>query len=215
MLFRSDYLTAIIILLLVLISSALAFIQNEKSHNAAEQLSKLVTNKVTVLRDGNWIELMTENIVPGDILKLSAGDIIPADIKFLTTKDTFIAQAALTGESYPVEKYAELKQETYDSITDLDTIGFMGSNMISGSATAIVLNTGNLTYFGSMSKTLSGDKAIKSFERGINSISKLLIRLTLLMVPIVFLINGILKGDWGQSLLFSISIAVEIGRAHV
>ena len=207
---KPDYLTAIIILLLVLISSALAFIQNEKSHNAAEQLSKLVTNKVTVLRDGNWIELMTENIVPGDILKLSAGDIIPADIKFLTTKDTFVAQAALTGESYPVEKYAELKQETYDSITDLDTIGFMGSNMISGSATAIVLNTGNLTYFGSMSKTLSGDKAIKSFERGINSISKLLIRLTLLMVPIVFLINGILKGDWGQSLLFSISIAVGL-----
>ena len=207
---EKDFLTVVIILLLVIVSSTIAFVQNEKSNNAAEQLSKLVTNNATVLRNGVWEEILMEEIVPGDIVKLSAGDMIPADVRFLRTKDTFVAQAALTGESHPVEKYDVIRKENFESVTDLDNIGFMGSNIISGSALAIVLKTGNNTYFGSMSKSLSGDKAIKSFERGVNSISKLLIRLTLLMVPIVFLINGFIKEDWGQSLLFAISIAVGL-----
>lgn len=207
---EKDFLTVVIILLLVIVSSTIAFVQNEKSNNAAEQLSKLVTNNATVLRNGVWEEILMEEIVPGDIVKLSAGDMIPADVRFLRTKDTFVAQAALTGESHPVEKYDVIRKENFESVTDLDNIGFMGSNIISGSALAIVLKTGNNTYFGSMSKSLSGDKAIKSFERGVNSISKLLIRLTLLMVPIVFLINGFIKKDWGQSLLFAISIAVGL-----
>lgn len=205
-----DYLTVVIIFILVAISSAIAFIQSEKSHNAVEQLTKLVTNNARVLRAGIWEDVLMEELVPGDIVKLSAGDMIPADLRFITTKDTFVAQAALTGESHPVEKYNKISSKEIDIITDLDNIGFMGSNILSGSATALVLSTGNSTYFGSMAESLSGEKSIKSFERGVNSISRLLIRLTLLMVPTVFLINGFIKGDWAQSLMFAISIAVGL-----
>lgn len=205
-----DYLTVIIIFILVTVSSSISFMQSEKSRNAVEELTKLVTNNSNILRDGKWIEIPIENIVPGDIIKLAAGDMIPADIRFLTTKDTFVAQSALTGESHPVEKFSNISSIDIDIITDLDNIGFMGSNILSGSATALVISTGNHTYFGSMAKTLSGDNATKSFERGVSSISRLLISLTLIMVPMVFLINGIIKQDWLQSLMFAISIAVGL-----
>lgn len=188
-----DYLTVIIIFTLVIVSSVIAFIQSEKSHTAIEKLTNLVTNEASVLRDGEFNEIPMEDIVPGDIVKLSAGDMIPADIRFLVTKDTFVAQAALTGESHPVEKYEKLVTEKHESITDLENIGFMGSNILSGSATALVLTTGNNTYFGSMADSLSGEKSLKNFERGVSAISKLLIRLTLLMVPTVFLINSTLR----------------------
>lgn len=206
----ADYTTIIIILGLVILSSGIAFIQSERSNHAVEGLLKLVTNTVDVLRDEKWIETDIENIVEGDIIKLSGGDMIPADVRFLTTKDTFVAQAALTGESHPVEKYpiSEFKQNY--SLTDMENLGFMGSNIVSGSATAIVLATGNNTFFGSMADSLSGDKAVKSFERGIGSVSKLLIQLTLLMIPLVLIINGVLKGNWWEALLFSISIAVGL-----
>jgi len=149
-------------------------------------------------------------VVPGDIVKLSAGHMLPADLRFLTTKDTFLAQAALTGESAPVEKFANGDNNTGDALTDLQNIGFMGSNVISGSATAVVLETGNNTYFGSMAQSLSGDRAKTSFERGVDSVSGLLVRRMLVMVPVVFLINGIAKGDWAGALLFAISIAVGL-----
>ncbi len=205
-----DYTTIIIILGLVVLSSSIAFIQSERSNHAVEGLLKLVTNTVDVLRDEKWIEIDIEYIVPGDIIKLSGGDMIPADVRFLTTKDTFVAQAALTGESHPVEKYpiSEFKQNY--SLTDMENLGFMGSNIISGSATAIVLATGNDTFFGSMADSLSGDRAIKSFERGIGSVSKLLIQLTLLMIPLVLIINGVLKNNWWEAFLFAISIAVGL-----
>ena len=207
---KGDYLTVIIIFVLVIVSSTISFIQGEKSHKAVESLSKLVTNNALALREGKWVDIFMEEIVPGDIIKLSAGDMIPADVRFISTKDTFVGQAALTGESQPIEKYDELRKEKYDSVTDLDNIGFTGTNIVSGSAMAVVLTTGNDTYFGSMAKSISSDKSIKSFERGVSSISKLLIILTVLMVPTVFLINGLIKGDWAQSLLFAISIAVGL-----
>jgi len=131
-------------------------------------------------------------------------------VRFLTTKDTFVAQAALTGESNPVEKYSDICGGADDALTDLQNIGFMGSNIISGSATAIVLATSNETYIGSMTKTLSGDRAKNSFERGVESVSSLLIRLMLIMIPVVFLINGVTKGDWVSALLFAITIAVGL-----
>jgi Mg2+-importing ATPase len=163
-----------------------------------------------VWRDGELIEIALDEVVPGDIVRLSAGDMLPADVRFLTTKDTFVAQAALTGESNPVEKFSDANNQPADGLTDLQNLGFMGTNVISGSTTALVLATGNHTYFGSMAKSLSGDRAKTSFERGVDSISRLLVRMMLVMVPLVFLINGLVKGDWPSALLFAISIAVGL-----
>lgn len=204
-----DYLTVFIILFIILVSSLVAFIQGEQSNSAAQKLSKMITNKILVLRDGKYQEVPFEEVVIGDVIKFSAGDMIPADVRFISTKDTFVAQAALTGESNPVEKFNILK-ENNSSITDLSNIGFMGSNIVSGSAVGIVLATGNDTYFGSMAKTLSGNRAETNFERGVNSVSKLLIKYMIIMVPIVFVINVITKGDWVESLLFSVTIAVGL-----
>ncbi len=207
---QPDFLTVGIILSLVLLSSMVAFVQGERSNAAAENLSKLISNKADVWRDGQLIEIQIDEIVPGDIVRLSAGDMVPADVRFLSTKDTFVAQAALTGESNPVEKFSDIRSNPDDALTDLQNIGFMGSNIVSGSATAVVLATNNETYIGSMAKTLSGDRAKNSFERGVDSVSKLLIRLMLIMVPVVFLVNGITKGDWVGALMFSITIAVGL-----
>ncbi|MDD4494526.1 MAG: magnesium-translocating P-type ATPase [Eubacteriales bacterium] len=207
---QPDYLTVIIVVSLVLLASAVAFIQSERSNNAAESLSKMISNKSEVWRDGVLIEIPMDEIVPGDVVRLSAGDMLPADVRFLSSKDTFVAQAALTGESNPVEKFSVPADSSDVSLTDLKNIGFMGSNIVSGSATAVVLATGNSTYFGSMAKSLSGDKAQTSFERGVGSVSWLLVRMMLVMVPAVFLINGLVKGEWTSALLFSISVAVGL-----
>ena len=207
---KPDYLTVGIILFLIALSSLVAFVQNQRSNAAAEKLSSMISNKADVLRDGRPVEITIDEIVPGDIVKLSAGDMIPADIRFLATKDTFVAQAALTGESNPVEKFNSIRNTQNDTLTDLANIGFMGTNVISGSATGIVLASGNETYIGSMAKSISGNRAKNSFERGVDSVSGLLIRLMIVMVPIVLLINGITKGDWSNAILFSISVAVGL-----
>lgn len=207
---KPDYLTVIIILTLIILSSAVAFIQSQRSDTAAQKLSNMISNKTDVLRDGIFAEISMEEVVVGDIVRLSAGDMLPADVRFLMTKDTFVAQAALTGESNPVEKFSDVTITKETGITDLKNIGFMGSNMVSGSARAVVLATGNDTYIGSMAKSLSGDRAKTSFERGVDSVSHLLLRMMILMVPIVFLINGLAKGDWPNAFLFAISIAVGL-----
>ncbi len=207
---RPDYLTVMIILALVFLSSLVAFVQSQRSSSAAEKLSQMISNKADVWRDGKLIEIPIDQVVPGDIVRLSAGDMLPADVRFLTTKDTFVAQAALTGESNPVEKFSRIPESPDEALTDLHNIGFMGSNIISGSATAIVLATGNNTYFGSMAKSLSGDRAKTSFENGVDSVSRLLVRMMLVMVPVVFFINGLSKNDWPNALLFAVSIAVGL-----
>lgn len=205
-----DYVTVIIILSLVVLSSLVAFVQSMRSNAAVEKLFEMISNKADVWREGVLTEIPMDEVVPGDIVRLSAGDMIPADVRFLRTKDTFVAQAALTGESQPVEKFGTPPDEQNVSLTDLRNIGFMGSNIVSGSAMAVALSTGNDTYFGSMAKTLSGDRAKTSFERGVDSVSHLLVRMMLVIIPIVFLINGVAKGDWSSALLFSISIAVGL-----
>ncbi len=207
---KPDYLTVVIILSLITLSSMVAFIQNQRSNAAAEKLSKMISNQADVWRDGSLQQLSMDEVVPGDIIKLSAGDMLPADIRFLTAKDAFIAQSALTGESNPVEKFSQIPSAVDASLTDLPNIGFLGTNVVSGSATAVVLATGNATYFGSMAKSISGDRAKTSFERGVDSVSKMLVRMMLVMIPIVFLINALTKGSWTNSLLFAISIAVGL-----
>ncbi|MDR1806228.1 MAG: magnesium-translocating P-type ATPase [Clostridium sp.] len=207
---KPDYLTVIIILSLVSLSSVVAFVQSERSNKAAEGLAKMISNRAEVWRGGRLIEISLDEVVPGDIIRLCAGDMLPADLRFLSTKDTFIAQAALTGESNPVEKFSGTNVSTAEGLTELTNIGFMGSNVVSGSATAVAIATGNDTYFGSMAKSLTGNKAKNSFERGVESVSRLLVRMMIVMVPLVLLINGIVKGDWMEALLFSISIAVGL-----
>lgn len=207
---RPDYVTVIIIISLVLLSGLVAFVQSQRSNAAAEKLSKMISNKTDVRRDGRVMEIPMDEVVPGDIVRLSAGDMLPADVRFLSTKDTFIAQAALTGESNPVEKFSDVSNKPDEGLTALGNIGFMGSNIVSGSAAAVVLATGNSTYFGSMAKSLSGDRAKNSFERGVDSVSRLLIRMMLVMVPSVLLINGLAKGDWPGAFLFAVSIAVGL-----
>lgn len=206
---RPDWATVLVIIGLVLTSSVISFIQSERSSAAAAKLSAMISNKADVLRNGVYTELNMAQIVPGDIVRLSAGDMLPGDVLFLSAKDAFVAQSALTGESSPVEKFSKPKDGA-DALTDIANLGFMGSNMVSGSATAVVAATGGETYFGSMAKALSGDRAKNSFEQGVDSVSKLLLRFMLIMVPVIFLINGFFKNDWGNALLFAVSIAVGL-----
>ena len=205
-----DYLTFMIILSMIILSSTISFVQSEKSSKAAEKLSKMISNKADVKRNGEFKEIAMDRLVVGDVIKLAAGDMIPADVRFLSTIDMFIAQATLTGESNPVEKFSDIIGNEEESLTDLSNIGFMGSNVVSGAATAIIVATGNSTYLGSMAKALSGSKSKNSFEQGIDSVSKLLIRFMVIMIPIIIIINGVTKNDWVNSILFAISIAVGL-----
>lgn len=204
--------TVIIITTMVTISGILRFIQEEKSNNAAEALSTMITTTTSVKRYGeNKKEIPLENVVIGDIIYLAAGDIIPADLRIIESKDFFVSQSSLTGESEPVEKKANQVSDISLAITELNNLVFMGSNVISGSAIGIVIATGDRTILGGISKELVSEKKIESsFEKGVNSVSWLLIRFMMIMVPIVFFINGFTKGSWIQALLFAISIAVGL-----
>ena len=202
----------IVIVVLVLISGAMRFFQEFRSGREAEGLRSLVKTTATVIRRENGREeINIADLLPGDIVVLSAGDMIPADVRILRAKDLFVSQSALTGESEMVEKFAEADREaSEDTLFDLKNICFMGTNVVSGSATAVVLTTGDRTYFGNMAKALSGQRAPTSFDKGVNSVSYLLIRFMCVMVPIVFLLNGFTKHDWVQALLYAISIAIGL-----
>ena len=208
---KKDPSAVIVILILVLISGGLRFFQEFRSGREAESLGSLVKTTATVLRRENGREeINMADLLPGDIVLLSAGDMVPADLRILKAKDLFVSQSALTGESEPVEKFARAGEGEEQELFALQNICFMGTNVVSGSAAAVVLATGDDTYFGNMAKTLSGERAPTSFDRGVNSVSWLLIRFMLVMVPVVFLINGLNKHDWVQALLFSISVAIGL-----
>ena len=205
---KSDYSTFILIVSTILISAIISLKEQTKSDNAAKKLKKMITNKMEVIRDDVQTTIEIENIVPGDIVKLSSGDMIPGDVRFLETKDLFIDQASLTGESNPVEKFTICKD--YENITDISNIGFMGTNIVSGSATAIVLATGNNTYFGSMAKSMYSVNEKNSFEKGIDDITKMLIKFMIVLVPIILIINIFTVNDFWSSLIFAITIAVGL-----
>ena len=205
---QKDYATFILITSTVFISAIISFNEQTKSDNAARKLKNMITNKMDVIREGNQVTCDIENVVPGDIVKLSSGDMIPGDVRFIETKDLFIDQASLTGESNPVEKFTELRE--YETLTDISNIGFMGTNIVSGSSKAIVLATGNNTYFGSMAKSLYSVNEKNSFEKGIDDITKILIRFMLILVPIVLIVNFFSVRDILSSLIFSITIAVGL-----
>jgi P-type Mg2+ transporter len=209
---------AIVIGTMVVLSTLLRFWQEAKSNQAADALKAMVSNTATVLRNGlpdageaRRIELPIKLLVPGDLLVLSAGDMIPADCRLLAAKDLFVGQAAMTGESMPVEKFAEQRDRSANNPLELDNIVFMGTNVVSGAATALVVATGNATYFGALaSRVTMTDRAPTAFQAGVNKISWLLIRFMFVMAPAVLFINGFTKGDWMQALLFALSIAVGL-----
>ena len=206
---NKDYLTFILIVSTVFISAMISFFQQTNSDKAAQKLKKMISNKIDIIRDGNVEVVDVEEIVPGDIVKLSSGDMIPGDVRFLETKDLFIDQASLTGESNPVEKFSVLKDSNAE-LTDISNIGFMGTNVVSGTALSIIVGTGNKTYFGSMTKSLYSVNEKNSFEKGVDSVSKLLIKFMVIMVPIILIINLYTKGNWWESLIFAITIAVGL-----
>jgi len=207
-----DYKTVIVISVMVLMSSLLRFWQEYSSNRAAEQLKSMVKTTTTVLRKGKGeTKIEIKAIVPGDIALLSAGDMIPADCRVIHSKDLFVSQAMLTGESLPMEKReSAIKNTEKKSPLELDNICFMGTNVVSGTAKVIAVTTGNLTYLGSIGKAITGKRAETSFDKGVNKVSWLLIRFMLVMVPLVFFINGFTKGNWLEALLFGISVAVGL-----
>ena len=205
-----NYYTVSIIIILIIISGTLRFIQESRSGNAAEKLLSMITTTCTVTRkEQNKVEIPLDELVVGDIVHLSAGDMIPADLRLLEAKDLFINQASITGESEPIEKISETNKES-KSIMEYSNIAFMGTNVISGSATAVVINVGDNTLFGTMASAVAKEAVETNFTKGVNSVSWLLIKFMLLMVPLVFIINGITKGDWISAFLFGISIAVGL-----
>ncbi|MEL5593425.1 magnesium-translocating P-type ATPase [Serratia ureilytica] len=216
----------IIILTMVTLSGLLRFWQEYRTNKAAEALKSMVRTTATVLRRSSYsahpltLEVPIRELVPGDIIQLSAGDMVPADVRLITSRDLFISQAILTGEAIPIEKYdamgnvaqksSEGEVSSENALLELSNICLMGTNVASGTATAVVVATGGRTYFGSLAKSIVGTRAQTAFDRGVNSVSWLLIRFMLVMVPVVLLINGFTKGDWSEAALFALAVAVGL-----
>lgn len=208
-----EWTSIIIVTTMIVLSAILRFCQEWKANRSSEALQKMVTSTCYVKRVGfHDGEISNEELVPGDVVMLSAGDMIPADIRIIESKDLFISQSSLTGESDSIEKFPNLSvgYSEKSSIVDLDNICFMGSNVVSGSAKGIVFQTGNNTYLGTIAKSVAGHRAATAFDKGITKVSLLLIRFMLIMVPIVFMVNGITKGDWMEAFIFAISVAVGL-----
>ncbi|MEG0347425.1 MAG: magnesium-translocating P-type ATPase [Acinetobacter sp.] len=232
--FLTDDLTgSSIITVMVMLSTLLRYWQESKSNQAADALKAMVSNTATVLRNqvsyddlasiqqrygievkyqkNTQFELPIQYLVPGDVILLSAGDMIPADCRILTAKDLFVSQAAMTGESMPVEKFPAQQDTAMNNALELENIVFMGTNVVSGSARAVVVSTGIQTYFGALAHRVTAtDRSTTSFQMGVNKVSWLLIRFMLVMAPIVLFINGFTKGDWSEAFLFALSVAVGL-----
>lgn len=203
--------TVIIILVMVISSGILRFVQEARSDNAADRLLDMITTTATVDRaEGQRMEIPIEDLAVGDIIHLSAGDMIPADVRILEAKDFFVSQAALTGESESIEKFGAEPADEDQTVTEFSDLAFMGTNVIGGSALAVVVCTGDDTFFGSVAKSVATEPVKTSFEKGVNSVSWVLIRFMLIMVPIVFFITGISLRDWTGALMFAISVAVGL-----
>jgi Mg2+-importing ATPase len=210
--------TIIVLISMVLLSTLLRFWQEFRSNKAAEELKAMVSSTTAVLRAGmeRPKEIPISTLVPGDIVYLSAGDMVPADVRLLTAKDLFVSQAMLTGESVPLEKYPVPPAKRINSATapgtllERETACFMGTNVVSGTATAVVAATGDATYFGAVARDIVGARPLTSFDKGISKVSWMLVRFLMVMTPLVFLINGLSKGDWLESLLFAVSVAVGL-----
>jgi len=207
--FMGDIKATVVVGGMLFLSVFLSYIQEARSSAAVEKLQKLVKTTVTILRDGKECEISLEEIVPGDIVILAAGSLIPADLRILSAKDFFVTQSALTGESMPVEKNSEPAAQGKPGFECANAC-FMGSNVLSGSARAVVLTTGSNTFFGSLADKLASKREATSFDKGVNSFTWLMIRFMIVMVSATFLINGITKHNWVEAFLFGLSVAVGL-----
>jgi Mg2+-importing ATPase len=195
---------------MVFLSVFLSYIQETRSSRAVEKLQKLVKTTVTVLRDGKETEVPLEEVVPGDVVVLTAGSLIPADLRVLSAKDFFVTQSALTGESMPVEKNADTNQPVGRAAFEFSNACFMGSNALSGSARAVVLATGTHTYYGSLAEKLMSRREATSFDKGVRDFTWLMIHFMVVMVSLTFVIVGLTKGNWAEALLFALAVAVGL-----
>jgi len=203
-----DLRAAIVMLLMVVLGVALRFVQEARADTAAAKLKAMISVTATVFRDGKLREIALAELVPGDIVRLAAGDMIPADVRILTCKDLFIIQASLTGESMPVEKFDGREPSTATSPLELKNICFLGTSVESGTATAMVVGTGAATYLGSIAKSLVGQRVQTSFDKGVSRFTWLMIRFMMVMVPLVFLINGFTRHNWNEAFFFALAVAV-------
>ena len=213
--FSGDARAAIVILVMVVLAITTAFIQEHRSNEAAARLRAMVHTTASVRRspapaEGPFFEIPMEQLVPGDVVRLSAGDMIPADLRLLDAKDLFINQSALTGEAMPAEKFADASDKSCEGPFELPNLCFMGANVVSGYATGVILRTGGNTFFGQLAEDIAERHVPTAFDHGINQFTWLMIRFILVMVPAVFLINGFTKHDWLQALLFAVAVAVGL-----
>jgi Mg2+-importing ATPase len=205
-----DLRAMVVIFVMVVLGVVLRFFQEARADNAAEKLKAMVSSTAALVRGGNEEEISLKMLVPGDIIRLAAGDMVPADVRVLSAKDLFLNQAALTGEALPVEKKAAPASADIQNPLDLPNICFLGSNVESGSATAVVIQTGDRTYFGSLVASIVGQRQLTSFDKGVNKFTWLMICFIAVMVPAVFLINGLSKHNWLEALLFAMAVAVGL-----
>ncbi len=196
--------------LMILLGVGLKLIQESKADNAAAKLRAMISVTATVLRDAKPIEIAVSQLVPGDVVELAAGDMIPADVRILVAKDLFVTQSSLTGETYPVEKFEVEKNEATTALIDLTSVAFLGTSVESGSATAVVVATGKDTYLGAMADSLSEESTQTAFDKGISQFTWLMLRFIAIMVPLVFVINGVTKGDWVEAFFFAVAVAVGL-----
>ncbi len=209
-LFFGEKVEAVLVLLMAVMSVFISFIQEYRAGKEAEKLSEMVRATATVQRNGRAREVKIREIVPGDVVDLFAGDMIPADLRIISSKDLFINQASLTGESFPVEKTAEPIQPKNNSISELTNIAFMGSSVVSGTALGLVVKTGIATQFGEVSRRLAAIRVETSFEKGMNQFVWFMIRCMLVLVVVIFAINALFKGNFVEALLFSLAVAVGL-----
>jgi len=205
-----DLRATVVILVIVILGIVLRFLQETRADHAAEKLKAMVSNTATVVRDGKAHEIPLKQLVPGDIVNLAAGDMVPADIRLVYTKDLFLNQSALTGESLPLEKRAGEISAGCSNPLELKNICFLGSNVVSGAATAVVIHTGSKTFFGSLAASIAGQRQLTSFDLGISKFTWLMILFIAVMVPTVFLLNGLSKHNWTEAFLFALAVAVGL-----
>jgi Mg2+-importing ATPase len=205
-----DFRAGAVMVLMVILGVVLRFVQEARADTAAAKLKAMISVKATVLRGGQPTEVPLGDLVPGDVVELSAGDMIPADVCLISCKDLFVIQAALTGESFPVEKFAGREENPAIAPLELKNVCYLGTSVESGAATAVVVATGLTTFLGGMSRAIVGQHVVTSFDRGISQFTWLMIRFIFVMVPLVFVINGLTKGDWKEAFFFALAVAVGL-----
>jgi Mg2+-importing ATPase len=206
----SDVAGTIVIFIMVMLGIVLRFVQENRADSAAEKLKAMVRTTATVVRDGRRREISLKELVPGDVVQLSAGDMVPADMRLISARDLFLNQAALTGESMPVEKIPAVVSLDHQNPLEMQNICFLGSNIESGTGTAVVIQTGKETYFGVLANSIIGQRQMTSFDKGVNGFTWLMIGFMSVMVPLVFIFNGLSKHNWIDAFLFALAVAVGL-----